>query len=304
MKYLALAIPAIFLFLASRYAGAAPCAGCAAALLVWYLDPREAPRGIAWGATAVGVVVGLFREGPMLLAGALIAIGALIALELFARRGGGEDPSATSVLIAALFVASSGWYLTTLANPFKSIGEVRNIVAFGDSLTSGVPGDGVSRRWPEALAARLGGEAINLSYPGDTTAESWERWQSRVRARQWSDKPGWSPDLYVIMLGGNEIRQSAAPASIEAGLKIWLDELARDGKPILLVAVPGAPINDPYRDVWRRAAEGQPLANWMPHGTLRTIFTSPRMTMEDRIHFRQPAHDYLAGAIADRIAGK
>jgi lysophospholipase L1-like esterase len=305
LKLLLFAIPLGFLFASGRYAVAAPSATAAAAMLLWWLDPKAPPRLAGWGSLALGVAVAWFRDVDGLAIGAILPAAAFLLLEFLARRRSEAEPPQAAVLLCAVALCIAGYTLPAATSQAKPLGSVTRIVAIGDSLTSGVPGDDVGTRWPETLAKKLGGEAVNLSYPGDTTIESFDRWQKDVAARRWKTvDPGWQPDLFVIELGGNDITHKRSPQEVEQGLERWIQALQPAGGTILLVACPGALFADPYQDVWKNVAARHDNVEWMTQETLRTIFTTGSYTLPDHIHFSQAGNDFFAEQVYLRIKGQ
>lgn len=306
LKGLLFLVPLGFFFISKSWAVAAPSAALAAALLLWALEPEEPHRLVATCVTALGIGVAWTREAPMFLLGACLPIAVLAGLEWHTRRLRLDDPARGTLLAALLAAVVGGYGMVVVSRPGAMLpgGPPRHVVAIGDSLTAGVPGDEVARRWPEVLQERLGsGASVQaFAYPGDTAAESWQRWGDRVRQGRWADTPGWTPDLVVVVLGGNDIRRQAGPAALEKDLRVWAEALRRSGAPVLFVQVPGAVMNDAYRDVWKRVAADFGFAT-MDDEALRTIWMSPSLTLIDRIHFNQKGHEAFADYVYRRIAG-
>lgn len=301
LKVLIPIVPIVFLFLSQRHAAAGPATTLAVGMLVWYLEKDNPPRLLLWASLAGAAIVAVTKGAGMLLPAILLPPMILAALEWTTRRRRLEDPTSGALLLTMLIAAVVAFGFTRVGNPFRSLGEVRRIVAIGDSLTAGVPGDGVGTRWPDLVARSLGGEAVNLSYPGDTIGEAIGRWESTLRSRSYGPTPAWQPDLFIVVLGGNDIRRGAGPTNVRNDLLRLRDMIPAD-IPVLYVAVPGAIAGDQYRDVWREAAAARPIDSFMNQETLRTIFTSPAMTV-DQIHFNARGNEYFAQRVVERIRG-
>lgn len=304
LKLLLFAVPLAFLFFSNRHAAAVPCTSAGAVLLLWALEPKEPFRLVAWLVTALACCIAIYKGAGMLL----LALGApmltLVLVEMITRRSKAEDPSQRTLFIGALLLFGLAWFLNGAVAGQKSLGNIRNVVAIGDSLTAGVPGDEVREHWPDILAGRLGGSAVTLAYPGDTAREALDRWRQTVASRRWNPaNPAWEPDLFIIVLGGNDIRQSAGPAAVERDIEEWVAALQPAEKPILLVACPGALLTDPYRDAWRNVAARHERVEWMSQEALRSIFSSPRLTLIDHLHFNQAGNEYFADQLHKRING-
>lgn len=307
MKGLLFLVPLGFFFIAKSWAVVAPAAALAAAFVLWALEPEEQHRLTAWLVSLAGGVVAYVREAPFWLLAAALPLGVLIAVEWHTQRQHRDDPARGTVLTALLAVLIGGFGMLAVTRPAALMagGMPRHVVAIGDSLTAGIPGDDVARRWPEVLEERLGSGAsvVSFAYPGDTAADSWNRWGDRVRSGKWSDTPGWKPDLVVVVLGGNDIRQQRGAAALEKDLRVWAQALGSTGAQVLFVQVPGAVMGDSYRDVWRRVAADGGFAT-MDDEALRTIWLSPSMTLVDRIHFNAKGHEAFADYVYRRISGK
>ena len=75
------------------------------------------------------------------------------------------------------------------------------IICFGDSLTYGT-GAGPGKDYPSQLSVMIGKPVINAGVPGDTTASALQRLQQDVLDR--------SPDVVLITLGGNDLKNGVA----------------------------------------------------------------------------------------------
>jgi lysophospholipase L1-like esterase len=291
-----------FLLGTHDFASAAPLLMLAGALAIWWLDQQEPPRLFAWAAILTGTGVAMAKEAPFLVAGGMAA-GLLVGLEWLTRRQGRDDPSGSMLLVGLVAAGGLGFFQFQSASGGGEalVTAPKRIVAVGDSLTSGLPGEGF-QRWPDLVAAEFGASAVNLSYPGDTASESLDRWSHRLAPRQWnSADPTWEPDLVVVVIGGNDIRRRGGKDQLRGDIAKWAETLKARNVPVLLVSVPGGLVTDEYSGVWREVAAEYGLA-WMNESILRTIFTTPALT-SDGIHFNADGHRRFAEAVAKRIRG-
>ncbi len=306
LKFIAIFVPFAFLIMSPRMAAAAPCAGAAAGLVLWFLDSEEPPRFSSWAAFGAGVLIALVKGAPSLLLATLAPIAAFVILEYVEKKRGEGNLGALAPLTAAALVAGCGWLLIQSSSPRGAIGESppTRIAVFGDSLTAGVANDGVEKPWPVLLQERLGQEAevIAFAHPGDTASQSWNRWRQLVESGTWKGSDEWQPELFIVLLGGNDIRRRATPGDVKRDLEVWASALSPSGADVLFVAVPGGLIGDSYGGVWQSVAEegGQ---HWMTEDAIRSILTSPNMKT-DLIHFNQAGHEYFANAVYERIIGR
>jgi lysophospholipase L1-like esterase len=105
------------------------------------------------------------------------------------------------ILLTAVILFSG--YRLVVAPPQVKEGSIPydTIICFGDSLTYGtgaVPG----MDYPSQLSKMIGRPVINAGVPGNTTARALKRLEQDVLSR--------SPDLVLITLGGNDLKNGIA----------------------------------------------------------------------------------------------
>lgn len=209
------------------------------------------------------------------------------------------------ILAAIAALAFFGWrWFAAGEEALVEPGSVQRVLAIGDSLTAGVPADGVQAYWPDLVARRLGAsEVVRMAAAGDTVASAWNRWEPRLRAGQWKEgDPGWRPDLVIVCLGGNDIRRSTGATALERQLDQWAQALRILDVPVLFVAVPGGiGPTDSYAGTWRDVARRHGMHD-MHQRTLRRVFTNRDLTV-DGIHMNQAGQEYFAEHVYRRIIG-
>jgi acyl-CoA thioesterase-1 len=99
------------------------------------------------------------------------------------------------------------------------------IVCFGDSLTYGT-GASEGMDYPSQLSRMLGRAVINAGVAGDTTARALKRLQDDVLSR--------SPDLVLITLGGNDLKNGIASDAAFANLKTIVESIQRSGAVVVI----------------------------------------------------------------------
>jgi lysophospholipase L1-like esterase len=99
------------------------------------------------------------------------------------------------------------------------------IVCFGDSLTSGT-GASPAMDYPSQLAKMIGKPVINAGAPGDTTARALERLERDVLSR--------SPDLVLITLGGNDLKNGIAKDVAFENLKRMVESIQEQGAQVII----------------------------------------------------------------------
>ena len=166
--------------------------------------------------------------------------------------------------------------------PTASAGEERVVLAFGDSLTSGlgVPAD---QTYPAQLAARLTREGydyrvVNAGVSGDTTAGGLRRvdWALRLR-----------PEVVIVELGVNDALRGQKLASVRGNLEQIVARFQTSGARVLIAGMRLPPnYGDPYaadfsrlyREVAR--ARDAPLMPFFLDG----VGAIPRLNQPDGIH--------------------
>ena len=99
------------------------------------------------------------------------------------------------------------------------------IICFGDSLTYGtgaVPG----MDYPSQLSKMISKPVINAGAPGDTTASALTRLQQDVLSR--------SPDMVLITLGGNDLKNGVAKEVAFKNLKRIVKSIQGQGARVVI----------------------------------------------------------------------
>ena len=188
------------------------------------------------------------------------------------------------ILLVALVLmveGLSGCSAPTLA-PLKSDGV---ILAFGDSLTVGV-GTTKSNSYPSVLAELSGLRVINSGISGETS--------DRGRKRLVVELDRVSPDLLILIEGGNDILRNRRYADIKKDLKGMVELAKNRGIPVVLIGVPeksllssSAPFYEELADQYELVFDGVLL------GSLQR---SPKLK-SDVIHFNQKGYRKMAEGI-------
>jgi len=101
----------------------------------------------------------------------------------------------------------------------------RTIVCFGDSLTYGT-GAGEDMDYPSQLSQMLGQPVINAGVPGDTTDRALQRLEQDVVLE--------SPDLVLITLGGNDLKNGVAKDRAFDNLRLIVNSIQNTGAQVIL----------------------------------------------------------------------
>jgi len=106
-------------------------------------------------------------------------------------------------------------------------GQIRSqtIICFGDSLTSGT-GAGKEMDYPSQLSKMIGKSVINAGLPGDTTAGAMQRLERDVLIK--------APDIVLITLGGNDLKNGVAKERAFENLRIIVESIQNTGAKVIL----------------------------------------------------------------------
>jgi acyl-CoA thioesterase-1 len=106
-------------------------------------------------------------------------------------------------------------------------GEItgQTIICFGDSLTYGT-GAGKGMDYPSQLSKMIGKPVVNAGVPGDTTTRALRRLERDVLSK--------SPDLVLITLGGNDLKNGVAKELAFENLKSIVESIQNTGAKVIL----------------------------------------------------------------------
>ena len=146
------------------------------------------------------------------------------------------------------------------------------VICFGDSLTYGT-GAAPGKDYPSQLSKMIDKPVINAGVSGDTTASALKRLQRDVLAR--------SPDVVLITLGGNDLKNGVEKDIAFENLKHMVESIQEQGARVIIGG-----LKFPLRD--RGFARGyKKLADQTGAGLIPNIFKDimgNRKLMSDPIH--------------------
>ena len=160
----------------------------------------------------------------------------------------------------------------------------RKVVAFGDSLVSGV-GSTEGNDFVSVLSRRLAVSIENLGRPGDTTETALERLDS-VRDLE--------PDIVILLLGGNDFIQKVDTEETAKNLQTIIKTFNQDGAIVVMLGVQSGILSDKFSGEFARLARQNRTA-YIPD-ILDGIFNK-RELMSDRIHPNNQGYRI----VADRV---
>ena len=170
-------------------------------------------------------------------------------------------------------------------------GDIRDqtIICFGDSLTYGT-GAGKEMDYPAQLSTMIGKPVINAGVSGDTTARALQRLERDVLAK--------SPDLVLITLGGNDLKNGVARGVAFDNLKTIVDSIQETGARVIIGGL-SFPIRD--RGFGRAYRE---LADETDAELIPNIFEGimgNRKFMSDMIHPNDAGYQLIAERFYEAI---
>jgi len=138
------------------------------------------------------------------------------------------------IILAGLILLLGYKFLTSTHQDFRndSIGE--KIVCFGDSLTYGT-GASSGRDYPSQLSQMISRPVINAGVPGDTTARALQRLERDVLA--------YAPDIVLITLGGNDLKNGIAKNVAFDNLRVIVEAIQEQGGQVIIGG-----LHIPFRD--------------------------------------------------------
>jgi lysophospholipase L1-like esterase len=137
-------------------------------------------------------------------------------------------------ILAGLILLAGYRFLTTTHQDFSSNSGAERIIAFGDSLTYGT-GASSGRDYPSQLSKMISRPVMNAGVPGDMTAHALKRLERDVLA--------YSPDIVLITLGGNDLKNGIARDSAFENLKRIVNLIHNQGARVIIGG-----LNIPFRD--------------------------------------------------------
>ena len=171
------------------------------------------------------------------------------------------------------------------ATPAAEAGDIKLVVAFGDSLYAGynlAPGEGFAPVLERALKGRgIAAQVVNAGVSGDTSAGG------RGRLAFVLDGLSRKPDLVIVGLGANDMLRGLEPSRTRENLDAILAELKKRGIPVMLTGMVAAPnmgadyaasFNGIYPDLAKKY--GAPLYPFFLDG----VITNQSLLLGDGIH--------------------
>ncbi|MGD9301194.1 MAG: arylesterase [Desulfobacterales bacterium] len=137
-------------------------------------------------------------------------------------------------ILAGLILLAGYRFLTTTHQDFSRNSGAERIIAFGDSLTYGT-GASSGGDYPSQLSEMISRPVMNAGVSGDTTAHALKRLERDVLA--------YSPDIVLITLGGNDLKNGIATDTAFENLKRIVNLIHNQGARVIIGG-----LNIPFKD--------------------------------------------------------
>lgn len=186
-----------------------------------------------------------------------------------------------------IFITYVVFFPTQNGGSHKS--NYETIICFGDSLTSGI-GSSKGMDYPSQLSKMMNKPVINAGVPGDTTAGALRRLQQDVLSK--------NPDIVLITLGGNDLKNGVSTDTAFSNLLKIVDAIQKNGAKVIIGG-----IKFPFRD--RGYGKGyQDLADQTGAILIPDIFEGimgNQKMMSDPIHPNDAGYTLIAQRFSEAL---
>ena len=129
-------------------------------------------------------------------------------------------------LVLAGIILFLGYRIFFSSSPSQTVGSIGDtIICFGDSLTHG-SGASKGMDYPSQLSKMITKPVLNSGVPGDTTGRALRRLERDVLAK--------SPDVVLITLGGNDLKNGVARDIAFENLKTIVESIQKTGARVII----------------------------------------------------------------------
>jgi len=186
------------------------------------------------------------------------------------------------VLIALMCVLIQGCGNSGSLSPVSSSGT---ILAFGDSLTSGV-GVNPEQSYPSVLARLSNRKVINAGISGELTSEGLARLSDVLDET--------SPELMILLEGGNDILQNKSLQKAKQNLSQMIAIAKEKGVQVVLIGVPEKQLFSSSAAIYAELADEHALV-FEPE--LISTLIKKRSYKSDSVHFNKAGYEKMAEEI-------
>lgn len=188
------------------------------------------------------------------------------------------------VIITCLFVLSA-----CDAPELETLPTDAVILAFGDSLTSGVGVDISVRKnksYPAILAELTGLQVVNAGIAGETTAQGLKR-LSRVLDQS-------DPDIVILIEGGNDILRNLSLAQAKSNLRNMVMLIKERNIAVVLIGVPEKSLFTSSHPMYKELADELELVF---DGDIIADLQRSASLKSDIVHFNEKGYRKMAKSI-------
>jgi len=165
------------------------------------------------------------------------------------------------------------------------LSQEATIIAFGDSLTFGI-GSKNGNTYPKYLTDSSGYKVINSGISGETTSQGLKRFQAIL------DKH--SPELVILLEGGNDILRNQAANKIKQNLAEMIEIALQDHIAVILIGVPEKKLFSDSASFYSELAEQY---NLVFSDNLLSDLLKTSKYKSDPIHLNSAGYEKLAEGI-------
>jgi lysophospholipase L1-like esterase len=137
-------------------------------------------------------------------------------------------------VLADLILVAGYKFFTSTHQDFDDYSAGQRIIAFGDSLTYGT-GASSGLDYPSQLSKMISRPVVNAGRPGDTTASALQRLEKDVLT--------YAPDIVLITLGGNDLKNGVDAKTAFKNLKMIVNLIHNQGARVIIGG-----LHFPFRD--------------------------------------------------------
>jgi lysophospholipase L1-like esterase len=167
----------------------------------------------------------------------------------------------------------------------RMLPEEAIVLAFGDSLTAGL-GVTVDQAYPAVLQELIGRTVINAGVSGELTQDGLLRLPGLLTKH--------SPDLVILLEGGNDILQSKSLEVAKANLSRMITLVKAHGADLVLVGVPKRSLLAGTAGLYEELAKQHQVP--LEKDIVGSLLKQPSMK-SDAVHFNAAGYNALAKSI-------
>ncbi|MFK5926870.1 MAG: GDSL-type esterase/lipase family protein [Desulfuromusa sp.] len=164
------------------------------------------------------------------------------------------------------------------------------VVAFGDSLTSGV-GARPELSYPAQLNRLIGRKVVNAGISGEVSAEGVKRLPGLLDKHE--------PELLIICHGGNDIIHKLDRQQLRTNLRLMYEAAHQREIKVVMIAVPQLGFGLEEVKLYQELADELQIP--ILKGTLKELLADNQYK-SDPIHLNAQGYQKLAEAVADLLA--